>query len=763
MSERRAFSPSCTGLWTLNTQLVLVLPYNGPVASRRSVPSGLLGRRRAGRTPALAGTRPLSQRQAPSFRDQGDFFFPLKLYTADRLLAGEIPLWNPLLGTGEPWLANGQSGVFYPPTSLLPAPLARPGRRVSSSSSTSPWAPPAPGSFCAKRRSRLRRRPWARRRLAGCGFAASLSAYWNHFGAWAWLPWIAFFARERPAVGRLAGGPGGGRRAAGDGGQPGAFRRGDPPGADLRVATPAREPDWSDPPRRRRLLVCAAAAGLGLALAGWVLVPMAELACTRTGAASLRRGERESGAVGLWSRFLGARPLSGRERNRTTSLPLHAGPLLLCAAAGAFTERQRRRLALLLGRDRAGRDPRLGGRAPGIVASLDPSARPDPLSGQRPGLDVLRAAGPRGNRRGQFPVRAGPGSLAPRPAIGARRIRFSCSFPAGRPAERLLEAAGIAALLARRRPGVAASAADPGLPRSVALRRRCRGARRLRWLCPRGPCSATSPEEEIRRVPPAIPFLAHVRRTRRHAAGLDTLSRGSVGGGRYDAAALRRQRQSLLGYTNLLAGVSTVRTAGRALSAMGSARSPTRWTAAPDPTLPAGAAAGRVLWTPFQPADLGSRKVDEFFRAPINPYRPRLSFVSGFRIEPDPSRAWSRAARGGDGLVARGLPGSRAGSRRPAAAGSVPTLSRRIAQDLPEKVAADVNSDGSGDPRPGGSLVSRDGRPTVDGQPAADPARRRLVARGCALSRISPRRVLRTVRSLSTPDRPSRCRPWISS
>ena len=61
----------------------------------------------------------LALRQAPTFRDQGDFFFPLKLYTADRILRGELPLWNPLSGGGEPWLANLQSGVFYPPGLLF--------------------------------------------------------------------------------------------------------------------------------------------------------------------------------------------------------------------------------------------------------------------------------------------------------------------------------------------------------------------------------------------------------------------------------------------------------------------------------------------------------------------------------------------------------------------------------------------------------------------------------------------------------------------
>ena len=84
----------------------------------RRLLSGICGA--AAVLPAVLWLAPaLLNRRAPTFRDQGDFFYPLKLYTADRLRAGQIPLWNPLSATGEPWLANGQSGVFYPPTLLF--------------------------------------------------------------------------------------------------------------------------------------------------------------------------------------------------------------------------------------------------------------------------------------------------------------------------------------------------------------------------------------------------------------------------------------------------------------------------------------------------------------------------------------------------------------------------------------------------------------------------------------------------------------------
>ncbi|MBL8112692.1 MAG: YfhO family protein [Acidobacteria bacterium] len=59
--------------------------------------------------PCLGGTR------VPARGDQADFFWPMKTYTADRWASGTgVPFWNPLSGLGEPWLAQLQSGVFYP-------------------------------------------------------------------------------------------------------------------------------------------------------------------------------------------------------------------------------------------------------------------------------------------------------------------------------------------------------------------------------------------------------------------------------------------------------------------------------------------------------------------------------------------------------------------------------------------------------------------------------------------------------------------------
>ena len=652
------------------------------------MPSGLLA------AAALAGpllwlAPSLFQKQAPTFRDQGDFFFPLKLYTADRLAGGEIPLWNPLSGTGEPWLANGQSGVFYPPTwlFLLPSPAMAAGIFLLLHfflAAAGAWkflreeavSPPSAALGAAA--------------FAGCGFAASLSAYWNHFGAWAWLAWIAYFARDGLRTGASRAG-----LAACVGLQAMA---GSPElsGAGILLAllfawnARSHEPDWRDLPRRRRLLVCVACVVLGLALAAWALVPMGELALSSDRSAALERGERDSGAAGL----AGAASLLGLSPGKSGTeylASLHAGPLLLCAAAGAFTEGQRRRLAVILG---------LVALAGVVFAAAGP---PGSWLRSIPPLDRIRYPAKAlaltffslpilaGIGADSFRFARGRGDLLPLAAIAAAGFALLL-LPGRSAAARLLDAAGIAALLAAAvfaspkplptpdyRGAVLSAVAALALAASLALS--SRGIFRY------------ASEGEIRRVPPAIPFLARIA-GRVVTPPVSTLSGWAIGDGRYDAAALRRQRQSLLGYTNLLAGISTVRTAA-ALSAQGDRQIADSMDSSPDPTLPAGAAGGRVLWTPFQPADLGSRKVDDFFRAPINPYRPRLSFVPAWRVEADPSRAWSRAARA-EAEWTREVTLDREPDADVKPGGRRTYVVARIAQDLPEKVAADVDSDAAG-------------------------------------------------------------------
>ena len=61
----------------------------------------------------------LAQREVFTFRDHSDYFQPLRYFTAQHIRAYVLPHWNPYSASGESWLANPQTGVFYPPTWLF--------------------------------------------------------------------------------------------------------------------------------------------------------------------------------------------------------------------------------------------------------------------------------------------------------------------------------------------------------------------------------------------------------------------------------------------------------------------------------------------------------------------------------------------------------------------------------------------------------------------------------------------------------------------
>jgi hypothetical protein len=58
---------------------------------------------------------PLVRNEVFTFRDHSDYFQPLRYFTAVEVRNFRLPLWNPYSASGEPWLANPQTAVFYPP------------------------------------------------------------------------------------------------------------------------------------------------------------------------------------------------------------------------------------------------------------------------------------------------------------------------------------------------------------------------------------------------------------------------------------------------------------------------------------------------------------------------------------------------------------------------------------------------------------------------------------------------------------------------
>jgi hypothetical protein len=61
----------------------------------------------------------LSFDQIPIFRDLLLFIVPIKHFLGDHLRRGEIPLWNPWVCLGSPFVAAMHTAVFYPPSALL--------------------------------------------------------------------------------------------------------------------------------------------------------------------------------------------------------------------------------------------------------------------------------------------------------------------------------------------------------------------------------------------------------------------------------------------------------------------------------------------------------------------------------------------------------------------------------------------------------------------------------------------------------------------
>jgi hypothetical protein len=200
-------------------------------------------------------------------------------------------------------------------------------------------------------------------------------------------------------------------------------------------------------------------------------------------------------------------------------------------------------------------------------------------------------------------------------------------------------------------------------------------------------------ESEIRRRPASLDALGNLT-GRVLTPPAQALSAWIARDASYGAATIARQREALAGYTNLLFGVPTVRTAA-ALPTAGARMISDSIDAAADPVRAGGPVSARILWTPFRPGPVPSRKVGDFFRAPIAPYRPRLSFVRSYRVEPVASRAWMRAASG-EVDVAREVLLDREPMPAPPAGVRSPILVARLAEDRPERVVAEISTNTAG-------------------------------------------------------------------
>jgi hypothetical protein len=636
----------------------------------------------------LAPALRLRGREAPTLRDQGDFFYPLKLSTADRLRAGEIPLWNPLSGAGEPWIANGQAGPFYPPTLLflLPSPALAGGAFLLLHFAIAAWGA---RRFLKEEGASDAAALVGAAVFAASGFAVSFSVYWNHFGAYAYLPGIAALARSglprRASVLGLAALTGLQAMA----GSPELTAASIVLALALAAAPRAPFPEPVVPvPRRTPLLRAGAGILLGLFLAAWSIAPMVELALHSDRRSALPAVARDLGAVG-WRDVLSVAGFTpaffASAYLATLFLPLFA----IVAAAAAFDEPDKRRLVVTLA---------LFAAAGVLLASAAP---PGPWLRAVPPLDRIRYAG-KGLVWTAF-------SLAMLSGLGLDALRFAPSGARRRAVYGLLAVGALAAAAVAPLPyavrlacAIGSAAVGllalfggrPGAPvRGAVLAGTAAAALVAALALGLSDVPRFAPEEAIRKCPPGVEPLARVA-GRIVTPPMGELAAWALGDGNFGAAALNRQREAVLGYTNLTCKVPTVRTA---------APMPTAAAAAIESSLEgaqeafaAGAASGRALWTPFPPARLPSRKVGEFFRAPLAPYRPRLSFVRSYRVEADPARAWQRVASGDVDLTREVLLDRRPDPEPARGEGATPLLLARLAEDRPEEVVAELTSSNPG-------------------------------------------------------------------
>ncbi len=124
------------------------------------------------------------------------YFYPNAAYLAFRLGRGELPLWNPYLFAGVPFLANSQVGALYPPNWLD---LALPVSRAYSWLVVGHVWWLALGVYALGRLSLGLSRPaalFASIAIAFGGFVGGMAGHLNQIEALAWTP-LAVLASER--------------------------------------------------------------------------------------------------------------------------------------------------------------------------------------------------------------------------------------------------------------------------------------------------------------------------------------------------------------------------------------------------------------------------------------------------------------------------------------------------------------------------------------------------------------------------------------
>ena len=134
------------------------------------------------------------------------YFYPYRAYAAESIRDGRIPLWNPYLFLGVPFLANPQAGVFYPPNLLLTWLLPAPPFGASVAPQLVAWslvlhaALAACGAYLYARRV-LHLSPLpallGASAFAYGGFLSGQAEHVNQLNVSAWFPWLLLLWEAR--------------------------------------------------------------------------------------------------------------------------------------------------------------------------------------------------------------------------------------------------------------------------------------------------------------------------------------------------------------------------------------------------------------------------------------------------------------------------------------------------------------------------------------------------------------------------------------
>jgi len=137
---------------------------------------------------------------APSARDLPDYFAPLRARTAAVLHGERGAFWNPDIGCGEPYFANPQTAILYPPAWLA---LILPAERACGAEVGLHLA--ILGVGCAFLARRLGARPvlevaaaWS---VIAAGPVLDAAGVLNNLDTLAWLPWLWWAADAGSLVG----------------------------------------------------------------------------------------------------------------------------------------------------------------------------------------------------------------------------------------------------------------------------------------------------------------------------------------------------------------------------------------------------------------------------------------------------------------------------------------------------------------------------------------------------------------------------------